>query len=483
MAFKTDMSKAKKKWEEERARAAAQQRFGRPVLWWKAKVGTNKIRILPPWTDEGPNALQWWRELWQHYGLMASENPDPDNAFSASCAAKTPDAPFFLGVDPTEKIQCKFCAHTSALRSSGDPANLELAKQVRSKMRVLANILDLDDPVYTKKDIEQLKAKGCPDKSLPEAGKPKIQVYAFGPTIMQDILDFYQDNVDLADLDAGHDITIEREGSDRNTKYRVRPSLTPSKAQHITDDDLTDMWNLDQLMPFFTEQQQDLVLAGASKEEVYALTAGSAAPEERQLTTGKGKKKDEEEESTGEEEESSTSDEESGESEEETPAEEEAAEEEAAAEDGDTPEWPPLDSDSNIDYEQLTDEQIEDAQYAETKDKDGFSVHVGCFGTARQRNPKDKDCFENCGLFERCGKRIAALDAEEAAKKAAAAKKATPPKKAPGKPAPAPAPAAKEEPPKKKAPGKPAAPAAKEEKPAGGATSLEEEMKRALGKK
>lgn len=511
MAFKTDMSKAKKKWEEERARAAAQARFGRPVLWWKPKEGTNKIRILPPWTDEGPNALQWWRELWTHYGVMAAENPDEDNAFTSSCAAKTPDAPIFLGVDPSEKISCRFCAHCQELRSSGDPANIEMAKAMRAKMRILANIIDLDDPVYTKKDVEQLKAKGCPEKALPEAGKPKIQVFAFGTTIMKDLLDFYQDNVDLADLEAGHDIIIEREGKDRNTDYRVRPNLKATKAEHISDEDLTDLWNLDQMMPFFTDKQQEMVLAGATKEEVYALTAPTV-PEERQLASGKKGKKAEEEEPESSEEAAEEASEEAAEESAEGEGEEsgdegeegegETAEEGEAEGEGeessDTPEWPPLDAEGNVDYGQLSDEQIEDPENAEPKDKDGFAVHVACFGKARQRNPKDPDCSENCGLFDRCGKRIKALDDEEAKKKAAAAaaaakkgpgkgagKPAAPaaaPAKGPGKGAgkPAAAPAAAKPAAGKPAAGKPAAkPAAKE----GGSTSLEDEMRKALGKK
>lgn len=472
MAIKTNMEKAKKKWEEERARAAAAARFGRPVTWWKPSVGTNKIRILPPYTEEGYNANQWWRELWVHYGVMAAENPDDQNQFTIACAAKTPDAASMLSMDPTKPISCKICAHMQELRSSGDPASVEMAKQSRAKMRIFANIIDLNDPVWTKKAIEEIKAKGCPEKSLPAEGKPKIQVFGFGTTIMKDLLDFYQDNVDLADIAEGHDITIEREGKDINTDYRTRPALKPSPAQYITEEDLSDMWNLDQLMPFMTDDQQELILAGGTREDVFALTSATA-PEERQLESPK-KKEEESSEETTETEESSE------EAVEEEAVEEEATEEatEAAPEETAESSSMPLDKDGNIDYDKLKDEQIEDKGNANLVDKDGFKVYVECFGGARQRNPNDPDCAENCGLYERCGKRIETLDKEEAERKAAAAKKAAPGKKGPPGKATAPTPAA----PAKKAPGKPTTAAPKTE---GGssALSLEEEMKRALNKK
>jgi hypothetical protein len=335
--------------------------------------------------------------------------------------------------------------------------------------------------VWTKKNVEELKADGCPDKNLPKAGKPKIQVFGFGTTIMKDLLDFYQDNVDLCDLDNGHDITIEREGKDINTDYRTRPSLKPSKAENITDEDLSEMWNLDQLMPFMTSEQQDLILAGGTKEDVYTLSSATT-PESRQLSAGKKEKKEEPakseevvENSTEEEASESEENEASESAEEEAVVEEEEVAEEAA--NSDTPDWPPLDKDDNIDYDQLSDEQIEDKTFVDVVDKDGFKVYVECFGKARQRNPKDEQCAENCGLFDRCGKRIAFLDEEEKKVKAAAAKKAPPGKKGPpGKPTVA----AAEEAPAKKAPGK--SPAPKEPESGGGALSLEEEMKKALKK-
>jgi len=46
-----------------------------PMPFLKLKSGKNKIRVMPPWTEEGTNAYQWWREVWTHWGV----GPDEEN--------------------------------------------------------------------------------------------------------------------------------------------------------------------------------------------------------------------------------------------------------------------------------------------------------------------------------------------------------------------------------------------------------------------
>jgi hypothetical protein len=468
MAIKTNMEKAKKMRDDINAKIAAQAKFGLRPEWWKAKVGTNKIRILPAWTDKGPNEGQWWREIWVHYGVVAMEEPDDNNKFIVSCASKTPDAAYILGMDPSEPILCRICEYAKELRSSADPASVELSKNLRAKMQLYVNIQDLNDPIWTKKDIERVKADGCPDQHLPKVGKPKIQVFSFGTNIMKDLLDFYADNIDLCDLNKGHDVIIEREGTTKtDTKYRVRPVIAPSKASHIKDADLVGMWNLEEIMPFFSDEQQQMILAGGTKEDVYSLAANQEA---KQLPAGEKEEKEEEaavEEEAAEEEEEEVAEEEVAEEE---AAEEEAAEEEETPAEEESPaeeNWPPLDEQGNIDYEKLSDEQIEDKANEEVVDKDGFKVYVECFGAARQRDPDSEQCTSECGLADRCGKRIAYLDEQK--KKAAAAKKMPPPGKKP----------VSEAAPAKKGPGRPP----KKEEAGGKTTNLEDEMRKALAKK
>jgi hypothetical protein len=476
MAFKTDMTKAKAKSEEEKERAAKNLAFGRRVTWWKAKPGTNKIRILPPWTDQGPNKNQFWREVWMHYGVTNMEAPDEDNTFAVPCPKRSPDGKHVVG--DGEVPECKICNLVDELKATGNPADAELAKQLRSKMRLYVNMIDLNDPFWTEDDITTLKANGCPEDNLPEMGNPKVQVYNFGPNIFKEILDNYSDDTDLADLDEGHDIVIEREGVDLKTKYRVRAKMKATVAP-IKDEQLDNsMWNMDTLVPYFTEEQVDLILEGGSKEDVYGLTSG-AQPESKQLTE---KKEEPEEEPEAEEAE----------------PEEEVQGSTSLEDDKDIPTGPedpsilvvdtvPVDADGDIDYSKLTNEQISNPEnesvIIENAEGDEASPYIPCFGKEDERNPEDETCRE-CFLLERCGKFIETKkEAEAAALKAA--EEAKKKKKGPGK-------KKRGRPPGKTAPGKKTAGKSKgngakktkakaeEKKPAADADDLEAQMRKAM---
>jgi hypothetical protein len=408
MALKTDIDKAQKKREEEKLRQESFKRFGRPVPWWKAKNGENNIRILPPWTAKGPNAFQFWCERWIHFNVMAIEAPDEQNQFSHVCPKHTPGAGDVLGYGADEVIPCPVCDHVANLRASSDPVDSELAKNIRAKMRVYYNIIDLSDPIWTDDAIEEIKQRGCPEDKLPTAGEPKVQVYSSGPTVMQMILDYYADSIDIADLEKGHNMKIERSGTGLNTDYRVRPDMKASTAP-ITDEEWTrEMWNLDEIMPFLTNEQMDMILAGSSREEVFKLGTATRPA----LAEG-------EEEPVSEEKQLSES----------TDGSQAAGEE--AQTSAETAEGPteskfevPLDSDGDVDYQRLPDAMLEDAD---------SEYHVSCYGPPRQRDTKDQNCIE-CVLLDRCGERIEHLDEEARLAKEAAAKKKKPGagKKAPG---------------------------------------------------
>jgi hypothetical protein len=405
MAIKTDMAKAKAKYEEEKERAARQAAFGRRADWWKPKAGTNKIRILPPWTDEGPNRNQWWREVWMHYGITNLEAPDEDNTFAVPCARKSPDGKEVVG--DGEVPECKICQLVEELRGTGNPADAETAKQIKAKMRIYINMVDQNDPAWTEDDITTKKANGVPEDQLPEIGDPKVQVFNFGPNIFKGLLDAYSDDVDLADLDEGHDVIIEREGEGLKTKYRVRAQMKATVAP-VKDEQLDDnIWNMDALVPYFTDEQVGLILEGGTREDVYAL---SAPQEAKQL-----EEKPAEPEEAGDE----------------PDAADEPAEVAAEPEDPSVITDIPVDGDGDILFDQVTDEQIENPANAEAKitnsNGDEYGVHVSCFGDKGERNEDDDTC-KDCFLFERCGTRIEFK--EEAAKKAAAAAKK---KGAPGK--------------------------------------------------
>ena len=458
MAIKADVEKAKKKAAEEAARAASFGTFG-TLKWWKAKKGKNRIRVMPPWTAEGNNAYQWWREIWVHWNI----GPDEDNQQSVACPKKTPPG------DQT----CPICDEVERLRKSGDPADLELAKNMKAKMRIYANIIDLKDASWTEEDVEELAAAGTDSNNVPEVGDPKIQVYSFGSTIFKDLLDYYTDVIDITDLDEGHNVLLTREGDGLNTDYRVRIEQEASKAP--VPDDEPKLHNLDNIMQVKSEAELLAIMEGVDPEEVKKLAASQSKKKDqtKKLTAAKKAQEESEEEEVAEEEEAAETEE----------AEEEAAEEEEAEEpkkpaakappgkkappkkEEAEEDWPPLDDDGYLDFDKLTDEQIEDKQNIAVQDSNGTAVYVQCFGTARQRDADDPNCSDQCPLFKRCGERIEALDAAAAAAK---------PKRGPGRP---PGPG--------KAPGKPAAaskpaPGKKPKEEEGEVDELESQMRNAI---
>jgi hypothetical protein len=375
MAIKTNMDKAKQKAAEEAARAA-QSNFG-PMPFWKPKTGKNKVRIMPPWTEEGHNGYQWYRETWTHWNVGPE---DEDRKTSVVCPIKTP---------PGEISACPLCAYVDQLRESGDPANMEEAKALKAKMRIYTNIIDLKDPTWSEDDIEQLLADGTPEDKCPEAGDPKIQVFAFGSMIFKDLLDYYTDDVDLVDLDEGYDVNITKEGKGVNTKYRVRTAPKPSKAP-VPDDD-PKVHNLDVLQPLKTPEQIEAIMEGVDPEEVKAM--GAAAKEAAKELPAKEEKAKEEEEKPKEEK-----------------AKKKPAGKKPPGKKAKEEPFPPLDEDGYHDYDKVTDEQIEDPNNANVMDKHDNALHIGCYGGARQRDEEDSVCKDDCPLFERCGKRIEALD-------------------------------------------------------------------------
>lgn len=440
MAIKTDIEKAKQQAAEEAARVAAMGGYG-AVKYWKPKVGQNIVRILPPWTTEGTNAFQWWRQIWQHWNVGPEESKK-----TVVCPEKT----------PPKEGKCPICEELERLRVTGDPADLEIAKQMRAQMRVHANIIDLKDPKWTQTDIDELSGEGVEQDRLPEVGDPKVQIWGFGTLIFNDLLDYYTDDMDLADLEDGYNIKIKREGKGINTKYRVRLEQDPSAAP-VSDDELK-LNNLDNMWKILSEAEILAIMEGVDPQEAKQLEAEQkkalarkAATKQRKLEAAQ-KAQEEAEEFEPEEEE----EEETPEEPQEAPEEEEQSASDADGGNGVSKNWPPLDEEGYLDFDQLTDEQIEDPQNASAQDEEGTSVYLPCFGAARQRDEEDEQC-QGCPLLERCGKRIAFLDA--------------PKKKKRGRP------------PKKKAPGKAASPAPKKAAPkSSDADALMAEMRAAIEK-
>ncbi|MCJ7760612.1 hypothetical protein MUP59_05660, partial [Candidatus Bathyarchaeota archaeon] len=146
MALKVDMTKAKRKAAEEAAKAAARANIVRSN-YWTPKQGKNRIRIMPPWSDSGPNAFQFWRELYVHWGV----GPDEENKTHLACPRLSQDGP---------KGPCPICTEVDRLKATKEPANIELAKDMRAKQRSYSNIIDIEDPIWKQENIDEMVAAG-----------------------------------------------------------------------------------------------------------------------------------------------------------------------------------------------------------------------------------------------------------------------------------------------------------------------------------
>lgn len=238
-----DIAKARARAEEElaKSKANANRSASYSIKYWKPKAGQNRIRLMPPWTEDpnNPNAKQFWREIYIHWSIGEDEN----NKKSFACPVKTPVSP---GGD------CPICQHVDKLRATKSAIDAEQAKELRAKQQLYSNMVDLDDPVYEESDVTEWqesqndKTRECPF----EAGEPKVQAWMYGPTIFKELLDIFTDNVDITDINKGHNLTLTREGKERNTRYRLRIDPVASKFDTQGVDIATKLIDLDLLKPF-----------------------------------------------------------------------------------------------------------------------------------------------------------------------------------------------------------------------------------------
>ena len=213
--------------------------------FWKPETGVNKIRFLPPWADGGPNDGMFYRELYIHWNIP----PGAESQSFAVCTRKTE------GGDG----KCYLCDEVDRLYSGGAPEDIQIAKEIRSRQRFFSNVIDENDP-------------------LDDQGNPKIQIFAYGPKIFEEVLAYFCDSEygDITDPDDGFTVIIEREGRGRDTTYKVRCSRNPSSWEdHEWDEDyifdnLNDLDALDQVSDYYALKSysaQKTLYIGYSEEE------------------------------------------------------------------------------------------------------------------------------------------------------------------------------------------------------------------------
>lgn len=189
---------------------------------WKPKVGTNVIRILPPWSEDQTKPF---REFGVHWNIGPNEQP-------VVCLRKEKGVPCFL------------CEQVEALLESEDPKDQEIGAELRAGNRAYLNILDMNDL---------------------DSG---VQVMSCGIKMLSEILAYFADPDwgDLTDPEEGYNVTIEREGTGKNkTRYTVRAK---KKSSPIPDEGYLDqLKDLDKLVKTISYEKQKALYEGVSDEE------------------------------------------------------------------------------------------------------------------------------------------------------------------------------------------------------------------------
>jgi hypothetical protein len=190
--------------------------------FWSPKVGKNTIRILPEVGD-----MEFF------YQTVGKHNFPPDGKRSVYCPQFTSQG----------ELDCPVCEVIDELKKAGDKASKELAGMLGLRKSYWMNVVD---------------------RANEDAGP---QIYTPGVIVMGSIssLILDPDYGDITDLAKGVDITIEREGTGRETKYEVRPK--PRTSPLHADQDVIEEW---------LEKAKDLTVVEVSDdpEEDRELSSG-----------------------------------------------------------------------------------------------------------------------------------------------------------------------------------------------------------------
>lgn len=204
--------------------------------FWDPKEGVNRIRILPPWSEE----RVWFREIPYHYGIGGK---------TVVCPKRLLNKPCFV------------CDKVSEFRKSPDKALNDTANDLRPKTRVYYNIVDLDD-----------------------IGKG-VQVYGSGVTVFNDLLyyDLDPDWGNITDVADGYDILLTRTGKGRNSKYKVTAKKNSSPLEN--EGWLDSLNNLDNLVGKILSPEEMKALYESSGDEDEVVEKPTEVAPKRSLDT------------------------------------------------------------------------------------------------------------------------------------------------------------------------------------------------------
>jgi hypothetical protein len=234
-----NFDKIKNKQTEEASKGRKSYEY---VQRFKLKTGENRIRLMPPWTDEGVNADQFWVETYTHWNV-GQGGYDEENGRRFTCPVKTPNGPGGA---------CEVCDLAATLRASDDPADQELSKLLYAKRSFISNVINLKDPVIKDADVEawqEAQKEGSEEECPFEVGDTKVQMWSYPASIYKDLLDVFSDGLDITDMENGNEVIVTKEGSGLSTRYRVR--INPKSSAVKFQGDATKLtYNLDNQIRF-----------------------------------------------------------------------------------------------------------------------------------------------------------------------------------------------------------------------------------------
>ena len=216
-----------------------QQLDSQGVRWWKPKVGTNVIRILPSW--KGLES-EFFKQVFVHWNIG-------ENQKKVTCPS-TPTAEH-----PQGRKDCPVCAYVEELYNSGIEEDVAEARKISRRERFACNILD-------------------------RSGQTEgIAVYEMGPQLFRDILFMFTDGDygELDNLKAGRDLKIVREGTGMtDTKYSAYPAANPSE---VPEDVMNQLNDIDVIYTPPTVEAIETVMLGDAEEQTQ-VGAPAEAPDE-----------------------------------------------------------------------------------------------------------------------------------------------------------------------------------------------------------
>lgn len=199
--FQADVERAKQQAQEEKEAAAKRSSMtsSSPTIWMKIEPGRqHTVRILPPWTDKGPNAGLPYKRIFQHTDL----GPDKKKA---NCPKAQGEG------------DCYICEQIESLKATGLPEDKEEASALWPKKQYIYQLIDREDPTWTGRE-DQIKDKDA----AAFIGKPKIKIMSLSQTV-HEMMRNYLSNPEyggaICDPYNGLDCFIERTYTGATTKY------------------------------------------------------------------------------------------------------------------------------------------------------------------------------------------------------------------------------------------------------------------------